>query len=365
MSVRYKTRHFAGVLIILLTLWLSINALRQTRQVRPGETLEQAIRSLVFGRPVLGSRLCSDEVHRQYAVTGPDGETYLTWHPPLNLKNSCYFDHEHGSDPASYVGFESSGLPPFGYISVQAGVEEPHRGYKVYVTNDDLNGRAWMIVLNQDTSQPSRAWVQHYSLDWHIASVGGEPLVHVRVMADFGRSSPNCRSGVIWPASSSSDRFRSIPTTDCAGHNAFESWSGVVDVAGVFWAGPVFDVDNPITAIDPDALASFRPICEFRPAAEGCAATAPYWSGNRRGIRHPGQLVRNQAGEYFYTDPYGNQNEQGDEEGILQFVTNDGWDSRQCCGPEVVFRIQTFSGGVYIAAPPEPAGSAEFSFGLP
>jgi hypothetical protein len=77
---------------------------------------------------------------------------------------------------------------------------------------------------------------------------------------------------------------------------------------------------------------------------------------------HPGQWVTNSGPESFYTNGYGDTVSASDPGAIAQYVTQKGWDTRNCCGPEVVFRIQTYSRGVYIADPPEGAGSAEFDF---
>jgi hypothetical protein len=361
-----KRLYFIGMLALGISFWVSYNAMRQTRQVMPGETPSQAVRALLFGRPVLQKRLCPEEVHNRYVTEGPNGERYPTWHPPVDLEYGCYFDHEHGSDPRSYAGFPASGLPPFGYVSAQAGVQETHRGYKVYVSNDDLNGRAWMITLNQDTANPLRAWTRYHSLEWHISTLAGDPLVHVRLMADFGSSRPTCSSEPIMDVEGGgSSRFRSVPTTQCASTHAYESWSTSINIAGLFRASPYFDVDNPITAVDTAAPNQVRYLCEFRRPDEGCGGPAAYWSGSRRGVLRPGQLVGNPGPEVFFTDPYGKLVSEHEPGAVRQFVTNQGWDTRECCGPEVVFRIQTFSGGVYIAAPPEPAGLAEFGYGLP
>lgn len=352
-------RYLLGVLLLLTSLWISSNALRQTRLTIPGETINQAFRAMLFGRPVLGRTLCSEEVHANYVTAGPDGRAYLTWHPPVDLEQGCYFDHEHGSDPRSYVGFGHSGMPAFGYTASQTGISEPHAGYKVFVTNDDLNGRAWMITLNQDTSSPRRAVERYYSLDWHISSLEGSQLVDVRVMADFGHSTPNCSDEVILAEGDIGESsFRAMPTVQCGPNNNYEYWVGMVEVGGVFEASPLFEIDNPVTAVDPNDLEKTVPLCSLRPLDEGCATSL--WSGNRRGVLRPGQKAKNEGPESFYTDAFGKRVEEGEPGAIRQFVTGEKWDSRQCCGAEVVFRIQTYSAGTYIPAPHEPAGSTEF-----
>jgi hypothetical protein len=70
--------------------------------------------------------------------------------------------------------------------------------------------------------------------------------------------------------------------------------------------------------------------------------------------------VHNPGPETFYTDPTGRPAREADPGAIRQYVTRQGWDTRQCCGNQVVFRIQSYSGGVYIADPHEPPGMAEF-----
>lgn len=46
---------------------------------------------------------CSAELHESFAVVGPDGRRYPTWHPPVVLDpvtgSACTFGHEHGADP--------------------------------------------------------------------------------------------------------------------------------------------------------------------------------------------------------------------------------------------------------------------------
>lgn len=361
------------MLVIAASLWISHNALVQTRLVLPGEDITQAMRALFLGRPLLAKRYCPPEVHDMYVTPGPDGRPYPTWHPPLDMQHGCYFTHEHGSDPQAYAGFASSGMPAFGYTSRMAGRQETHPGYKVFVANDDLNGRAWMITLHQDTGDPRRVLQQYHTLDWHISSLDGEELVDLHVLADFGYARANCRSKKAIPGSASGYEFnhhqaqqRSVLTTDCAGHNTFEKWGARVRVGEVFEAGPLFEVDNPITAVDLQDLERIHSPCEFRPVDEGCTSSSgSYWRGTRRTVFHPGQRVDNHGPAEFFSDAYGNSLRPGQPGAIRQYVTPIAWDTRQCCGPEVVFRLQTFSQGLYVAPPVEPPGSAEFDFWPP
>lgn len=369
-----KLRYIAGGLVALFCLWVSYNAMVQTREVSPGETRPEILRSLILGRP--GGGLCPASVHERYVAAGPDGRLYPTWHPPFDRATGCYFDHEHGSDPHSYVGFGHSGMPLFGYTSHQAEMVEPHKGYKVFVTNNDLNGHAWMILLNQETGDPGRTLAQFHTVDWHISTLAGEALVDIHVLGDFGFAIQNCSGGKPIPGSEQEARYtrskhprRIILTANCASDIVYEKWDGFIQVGGVFEAKPLFDVDNPATAVDLTDLSTVRRTCEFRPIDEGCLVSEQLWSGNVRSVMHPGQWVHNDGPEIIYTDPYGSIEASSSIVGeynpnvIRQFVTRAGWDTRQCCEDQVVFRLQSFSGGVFIADPQEPAGMVEFEVG--
>ncbi|MGE5224945.1 MAG: hypothetical protein ACM3PY_21120 [Omnitrophica WOR_2 bacterium] len=367
-----------GIIAIMVSLWVAHNALNQTRITRPGETMPEAIRALILGRPELGSQICPAFVHDRYTTTGPDGKKYPTWHPSVDPVYRCYFDHEHGSDPHSYIGFAQSGLPAFGYTAAQAGIQESHAGYKVYVTNNDLNGHAWMILLNQDTSTPQRALTQFYTVDWHISSLDGKPLANLHLLGDFGYAYANCEEAGREPIPGDSIRgdlsqgqHREILTTTCAPIRTYENWAAWVHAGDVFGANPIFDIDNPITAVDVNHLSEVLRTCEFGPHdfagyEEPCVQNGDMWLGNRRGIVNPGQDVHNNGSEYFFTDAFGDPVSAGIQGAIQQYVTSQGWNNRICCGYRGInFHIQTFSEGVYIAKPKEEPGSAEFGYGLP
>lgn len=357
-----------GLLAAGYFLWVAHNALVQTPYIMPEETLQEALRALFLGSPIGGREICPQWVHDRYVTRGPDGKTYPTWHPPIDKQHQCYFDHEHGSDPHTYIGIAESGMPVFGYSAAQAGIQEPHQGYKVFVANDDLHSHAWMILINQDTSSPLRVLAQFHTIDWNISDASGKKLVDLHLMADFGVPVKNCaeNESISVPTKSSSiflEQHRAILTTDCARRNPYESWTAAAAIPGIFEAGPLFGVDNPITAVDVENMPEVIPTCEFRRGELGCSSSP--WMGGRREILHPGQFVHNSGPVQFYTDAYGDPSGQGTAGAILQFVTKNGWDIRQCCGPQVVFRIQTYSKGVFIAAPSEPAGSAEFGYEVP
>lgn len=83
---------------------------------------------------------CSQAIHDSYAVIGPDGKKYPTWHPPVD-PSGCQFGHEHGDNPATS---EITDLPAtmFGYTNEQAyngpgpAIGGDHVGHKVFVVNN-------------------------------------------------------------------------------------------------------------------------------------------------------------------------------------------------------------------------------------
>ena len=74
---------------------------------------------------------CTKEQHDAYAVLGPDGKVYPTWHPPTG-PGGCSFGHEHGRDPSGSDLYDDTGDLPFGVANEHArhlrSREPPGRG---------------------------------------------------------------------------------------------------------------------------------------------------------------------------------------------------------------------------------------------
>jgi hypothetical protein len=89
-----------------------------------------------------GRETCTKEQHDAYAVVGPDGRLYPTWHPPIG-PGGCSFGHEHGRDPRGSNLFKDIGPVPFGYANEMLAISDPanvrdedHFGHKVEWEND-------------------------------------------------------------------------------------------------------------------------------------------------------------------------------------------------------------------------------------
>jgi hypothetical protein len=298
-----------------------------------------------------GTPLCADWVHDRYTVER-GGRSWPTWHPPRDPRYRCAFGHEHGSNPRAFRHVARTGMPAFGPIATHAGGEEAHVGFKVFASNRDRKGLAWLVVLHQGSGSPRRGAVRFHSLEsWLFRRRGGRLVAHTRVMADFGAAIPNCAGAE--PAS----RMRMLPSPAC--ESVYEEWDTALNVAGVFRANPGFGIDNAITQFDP--AAPERVVFNKRIA---CGPYDPggwdsYCKGDRRAVLHPRWVVRNRGRSRFRTDVYGRRARAG----LLQVVSRrlrvD--QSRECCGAENAFVMERPSdGGLYRAG--RGLNSAGFEF---
>jgi hypothetical protein len=245
-----------------------------------------------------GTPICAKWVHDRY-TTLVNGRRWPTWHPARDPRYQCAFGHEHGSNPRAFRYFSRTGMPAFGPIGTFAGDNEPHNGFKVFLTNDDGHGLAWMMVLHQGSGSPKRGTVRFHSLElWLFRNRDRRLIAHTRVMADFGREVPNC--GGRLPRGG----WRLIPAPSCG--SAKEEWTPALNVGGALRAKPAFLIQNPITQfdpLDPSRLAFNKPSACGRADPGGWRS---HCKGDRRVVLHPEWRVRNRgpAGA-FRTDAYG------------------------------------------------------------
>jgi hypothetical protein len=273
---------------------------------------------------------CPDWVHDQHMTTGPDGKQYRTWHPPTDPQYKCWFGHEHGSDPRNFPGFSQVGMPAFGYTGLQAGDNEPHVGFKVFVVNDRDRGLWWMASFHQGTSGAARAFVRFHSLDLAVARADGTLLANVRVMADTGNSYRKCDiHGPAIPNSGPEGQGgarKAIPTSDCA-TDVYESWSTYGRVGNLFESFLTFDIDNGATVLVRQSDGTYSNTQVMYTASLICPGIEPTKQGNdcdrfgdKRSIINPRMNFANTTGNgEIWTDAYGNIVPAG--QGIRQFVS--------------------------------------------
>ncbi|HET7039741.1 MAG TPA: hypothetical protein VFH97_07625 [Gemmatimonadales bacterium] len=270
---------------------------------------------------------CTPEIHNRYAVVGPDGKLYPTWHPPVDPETGCTFGHEHGRDPSGSRLFGTVGPIPFGYANEQLDIWDPagprhedHVGHKIEwendirlhfggaVANSLLELRCDVLTkLHQGTHSKDAFTNNLHELAYHIRCEDGTQM-HVTLLTAIGRPGEFVRScdpeqtivaGPPTPANSpEGDGRRAIPDRACVEQYAFvpegqtgdfhqalhESWetSNVVrraDGHGLAFFNPYFQVELPsryFDATQPDNLARPIAICYetlpngFRAIGEPC-----------------------------------------------------------------------------------------------
>ena len=185
---------------------------------------------------------CTKAQHDAYAVQGPDGKVYPTWHPPTG-PGGCSFGHEHGRDPSgSDLHDDTEGLP-FGVANEMLAISDPanprdedHFGHKVEWANDiDLEfrgaGSAIFTVkcdvltkFHQGTHSKDAFTNNVHELIYHIrcdngARMGITMLTAIGTPGEFVRSCDrdvHVQAGTPTPANSpSGGGFRSIPDRFC------------------------------------------------------------------------------------------------------------------------------------------------------
>src|SRR5437899_3225580 len=48
------------------------------------------------GPPPVAGQPCPSFLHDSWVTTGPDGNSYPTWHPAIDPRYGCFYGHEHG-----------------------------------------------------------------------------------------------------------------------------------------------------------------------------------------------------------------------------------------------------------------------------
>ncbi len=148
---------------------------------------------------------CTAAIHDGYAVLGPDGKLYPTWHPAVDPDANCTFGHEHGRNPEGSDLFGEIGQIPFGYAGDVAGFVAPHVGHKVEWENNvamsfDGVGDAIfasecdvLVQLHQGSAGAGSFTNPHHELAYHAHCDGGIEL-HLTLVSTIGTGGEFTRS---------------------------------------------------------------------------------------------------------------------------------------------------------------------------
>lgn len=251
---------------------------------------------------------CPAALHKTYAVIGPDGKRYPTWHPAQVTDPAtgmqCTFGHEHGADPSTsdiydwvadfyapddLVAHETTGLP-FGYASEaldhyahEHGMSMRHEdnsGHKVFVANNvtmldadknyltttDSSGASVrvtcdvLIKLHQGSWSPDATSNNAHEMFFAARCNDGTEVISTD-LARFGHANelhstcepeiPIATVGSTLPHGTGGKRI--IPTTGCVNQYATGATANL-------WAlYEVWMSDVQLTTKTGDVLASFDP----------------------------------------------------------------------------------------------------------
>jgi hypothetical protein len=202
---------------------------------------------------------CPRELHDRFAVIGPDGKAYPTWHPPVITDPAtgrpCTFGHEHGRDPGgsqlrdwvaehlAASGRERYAGVPFGlatealnaWAAAHPGTltrQEDHVGYKVDYENDvrllAADGRDigvtcdYLVLVHQGSHSPDATANNVHELLYASRCTDGTELISdiVGRFGDPGEYTRACGDGPAIPTIANGypggEGSRRIPDRTCA-----------------------------------------------------------------------------------------------------------------------------------------------------
>lgn len=284
--------------------------------------------------------LCDASRHARYVAIGPDGVSYPTWHPQIDTRYGapCYFDHEHGSAPTSFLPstpeapFSAPAMPLYGYADAKHGMSEAEPGFKTFVFT--LGGVRWMVTQHFGTMNASGAACNRMH-EFSVAAADPktfELLADVHMVGDYGRSRSNtaiptdyapaaCPNQAAQALADGSNGRRAIPTAG-NGTNGYEPWTlddQIPNVLG-FRSGQIsINTAHPQTI---GATAAFT--------GNVALADPASWSGQALGAwrfvtLYPPFGFTGVVSGTFYTDPMARQPRAAtDADAVRQYI-KPGW----------------------------------------
>jgi hypothetical protein len=134
------------------------------------------------GRPVVEpNEPCPQWLHDSYSTTGPDGETYGTWHPQIDPTYWCYFGHDHGSDPDLIPG---SPKVPYQYVAAKVPQNESDVGFKEFTFR--YRDHYVRLVEHVSTSMARRVCARFHTMYVMVYDSAGKEKFRAGCKADFG-----------------------------------------------------------------------------------------------------------------------------------------------------------------------------------
>lgn len=287
---------------------------------------------------------CPAWVRQTYATTGPDGQPYLTWAPPMDPVYWCGLDGaEHGSRPPA-----GASAPAYGYTVARdalhsgAAMSEPDAGFKGYTF--ELAGGTWSITQHFGTGGARRLCQRMHTVDFQFVQ-GGELKLDYHLMGDFGQgvAELNASSTPIAACQGQAPGSEGVRNIN-VGAGGYEAWRVDLKMARALgFSSPVnvpttftFRTHDPVTGCVDTACTTLAPIL----AQSGAQHSVLF--------DNPIRLRPPQSG-VFWTDPMGMQVvAEGTPGAVRQYAapgldltlhtdglcwTADAWGGPLTCGP--------------------------------
>ena len=264
-----------------------------------------------YSTPTPGTA-CPSWVHELYRTTGPDGDSYLTWHPQIDPVYWCSFGHEHGSNPDLIPG---SPKVPYEYLADKLGASEPNVGFKEFTFKTD-DGNHWVrFVVHAGTGSQRRVCAQFHTLYIQAYDADGTEVYNVGFKADYGAAIATGDTGgeVLTPTNCGYDMqalansvdFRQRSINVGAQSNNYERWESRNDSVetrnlGIAQFDHEFDIRNPVSHCANQTCNSVVKRDSERENATRRTLSMATWKANFL-ISAQNALA---SGEFF-TDPYG------------------------------------------------------------
>jgi hypothetical protein len=231
---------------------------------------------------------CTKEQHDAYAVLGPDGMVYPTWHPATG-PGGCSFGHEHGRDPYGSDLYDDTEGLPFGLANEMLAISDPanprdedHFGHKVEWENDielEFRGAGSAIFtvrcdvltkFHQGTHSKDAFTNNVHELVYHLrcdngARLGITMLTAIGQPGEFVRSCDrevHVQAGAPTPANSpEGGGFRAIPDRACIEQHLLVPEGQSSDFGALH---ETWETSNLVRRADGHVLAHFNPYFQVR-----------------------------------------------------------------------------------------------------
>ncbi len=282
---------------------------------------------------------CSEAIHNQYVATGPDGNLYPTWHPPVDPATGCVFDHEHGDNPNGNPALQGRNVV-FCYMATFTNNCMPHNGYKVFAWSNISHynapahsGASVVMVLHQGTSGAGRFTTVFHDIEIHYYNPNDGREAHIYMLAPFGELLVGCGANDpnmdLRLSQANAPGARQISASKCfdppnipyedwitalyIGTDSQGNWKGYMD--------PHFAIFNPNTYCIVQDNSCVLGYSDERAGTGADPNSADSWF---KGVKREAYLnqvwIRNAGGSTtIWTDPYGKLVPAG--QGIPQYLS--------------------------------------------